>query len=374
MGILALLEEFLLGSGFALITWREMLMLAVGCLLVYLGIVKKYEPLLLVPIGFSAVLVNLYPAISQDGGLLHYIYFGIEVGLFPPLIFLGIGAMTDFGPMLAKPQTVLLGAAAQVGIFLTVIGSRMLGFSFAEAASIGIIGGADGPTAVYLTSQLADHLLGPIAVAAYSYMALVPVIQPPIIRALTTKKERRIVMEDVKPVSKRARILFPIITVVLASLLVPASTPLVGMLMLGNLFRECGVVDRLFKTAQNELINIVTIFLGLAVGSKMGASEFLTVGTLMIIMLGVVAFAIGTAAGLLFGKIMCVASGGKINPMIGAAGVSAVPMAARVVQKVGQEENPENHLLMNAMGPNIAGVLGSAIAAGMLLFLAGGAL
>ncbi len=374
MGILALLEEFLLGTGFALITWREMLMLAVGCLLVYLGIVKKYEPLLLVPIGFSAVLVNLYPAISQDGGLLHYIYFGIEVGLFPPLIFLGIGAMTDFGPMLAKPQTVLLGAAAQVGIFLTVIGSRMLGFSFAEAASIGIIGGADGPTAVYLTSQLADHLLGPIAVAAYSYMALVPVIQPPIIRALTTKKERRIVMEDVKPVSKRARILFPIITVVLASLLVPASTPLVGMLMLGNLFRECGVVDRLFKTAQNELINIVTIFLGLAVGSKMGASEFLTVGTLMIIMLGVVAFAIGTAAGLLFGKIMCVASGGKINPMIGAAGVSAVPMAARVVQKVGQEENPENHLLMNAMGPNIAGVLGSAIAAGMLLFLAGGAL
>ncbi len=347
-------------------------MLAVSVLLLYLGIVRKYEPLLLVPIGFGALLANIPLAgMTADGGLLHYFYFGIETGIFPPLIFLGVGAMTDFGPLLAKPNTFLLGAAAQFGIFGTLLGARALGFSFAESASIAIIGGADGPTAIYLTSQLAEHLLGPIAVAAYSYMALVPVIQPPIIRALTSEKERVVVMSDVKQVSQRVKIVFPVVTTIVIALSIPAATPLVGMLMLGNLLREAGVVERLSKTAQNELVNIVTILLGVSVGSKMSAAEFLVIDTLFIIGLGLIAFSIGTASGVLLGKLMYVISGGKVNPMIGAAGVSAVPMAARVVQKVGQEANPRNFLLMNAMGPNVAGVIGSAVAAGVLLSLAG---
>ena len=347
-------------------------MIAVGCLLLYLGIARKYEPLLLVPIGFGAILVNLpLTGLTAEGGLLSYFYFGIESGVFPPLIFLGIGAMTDFGPLLAQPRTFLLGAAAQFGIFGTLLGARALGFDFPEAASIAIIGGADGPTAIYLTSQLADHLLGPIAVAAYSYMALVPVIQPPIIRLLTTKRERRVVMKEVKPVSRTVKILFPVITTIAAGFVVPASVPLVGMLMLGNLLRVSGVVNRLADTAQNELINIVTIFLATAVGSKMSAAEFLTVDTVVIIGLGLVAFSVGTAAGVLLGKLMYLISGRTVNPMMGAAGVSAVPMAARVVQKVGQEEDPQNFLLMHAMGPNVAGVIGSAVAAGVLLSLGG---
>jgi carboxybiotin decarboxylase len=364
------IADFLSSTGIVAISWQEIMMIAVGCLLLYLGIVRKYEPLLLIPIGFGAILVNLpLTGLLQDGGLLKYFYFGIESGIFPPLIFLGIGAMTDFGPLLAQPRTFLLGAAAQFGIFATLIGARALGFDFAESASIAIIGGADGPTAIYLTSQLADHLLGPIAVAAYSYMALVPVIQPPIIRLLTTKAERRVAMTAVKPVSRRVKIVFPIATTIVAGLVVPASVPLVGMLMLGNLLRESGVVNRLADTAQNELINIVTILLATAIGSKMSAGEFLTLDTIMIIGLGLVAFGIGTASGVLLGKLMYVLSGGKVNPMIGAAGVSAVPMAARVVQKVGQEEDPRNFLLMHAMGPNVAGVIGSAVAAGVLLAL-----
>jgi oxaloacetate decarboxylase beta subunit len=345
-------------------------MIAVGVLLLYLGIARRYEPLLLVPIGFGAVLVNI-PLAGMFGpeGLLRYFYWGIETGVFPPLIFLGVGAMTDFGPLLARPRTFLLGAAAQIGIFATLLGATALGFDFAEAASVAIIGGADGPTAIYITSQLAPDLLGPVAVAAYSYMALVPIIQPPIIRLLTTKAERAIVMPEVRQVSRRVRIVFPIVTTIVSALVVPDSTPLIGMLMLGNLFREAGVVERLSRTAQNELTNIVTILLALAVGSKMSAEEFLTVQTLLIIVLGLVAFSIGTASGLLFGKLMSVLSRRTVNPMIGAAGVSAVPMAARVVQKVGQEENPSNFLLMNAMGPNVAGVIGSAVAAGILLSL-----
>ncbi len=367
-----MLGMFFQSTAFAAFTWQQIVMLAIGLLLLYLGIARKYEPLLLVPIGFGAILVNIPLAGMFDtGGLLRYFYFGIESGIFPPLIFLGVGAMTDFGPLLAKPKTFLLGAAAQFGIFGTLLGARALGFDFAESASIAIIGGADGPTAIYLTSKLADHLLGPIAVAAYSYMALVPVIQPPIIRLLTTRKERQVVMSEIKPVSKRVRIIFPIASTIVAAIFIPAATPLIGMLMLGNLFRESGVVTRLSNTAQNELINIVTIFLGLAVGSKMSAESFLNYQTLLIIGLGLAAFSVGTAAGVLLGKLMYVFSGGKVNPMIGAAGVSAVPMAARVVQKVGQEENPRNFLLMNAMGPNVAGVIGSAVAAGVLLSLAG---
>lgn len=366
-----MLGDFFSSTAFAVVGWQDLLMLAVGGLLIYLGVVRKYEPLLLVPIGFGAILSNIpLAALTAEGGLLHYFYFGIESGIFPPLIFLGVGAMTDFGPLLAKPHTFLLGAAAQFGIFGTLIGARALGFDFAEASSIAIIGGADGPTAIYLTSQLADHLLGPIAVAAYSYMALVPVIQPPIIRLLTSKKERVVVMSDVQQVSQRVKIVFPIATTLVCAFFVPAATPLVGMLMLGNLFREVGVVERLSKTAQNELINIVTIFLGISVGSKMSAAEFLTVDTILIIGLGLIAFSIGTASGVLLGKLMYILSGKRVNPMIGAAGVSAVPMAARVVQKVGQEENPRNFLLMNAMGPNVAGVIGSAVAAGVLLALA----
>ena len=368
-----ILETLFASTAFSVVTWQEILMITVGVVLIYLGIAKKFEPLLLVPIGFGAVLVNIPLAgMFAEGGLLRFFYFGVEYGIFPPLIFLGVGAMTDFGPLLAKPSTFLLGAAAQFGIFGALLGAKALGFTFAEAAAIGIIGGADGPTAIYLTARLADHLLGPIAVAAYSYMALVPVIQPPIMKALTTKKERQIVMSEVKPVSQRVKIIFPVATTILASLFIPAATPLVGMLMLGNLFREAGVLDRLSKTAQNELINIVTIMLATAVGSKMSAHEFLNVSTLLIIALGLVAFGVGTASGVLLGKLMCVLSGGRVNPLIGAAGVSAVPMAARVVQKVGQEAHPRNFLLMNAMGPNVAGLIGSAVAAGVLLSLGAG--
>lgn len=370
--MLRLVTNFLNSTGLLALGWQNIVMIAVAGLLIYLGIERKYEPLLLIPIGFGALLANLpMTGLLQDGGLLRYFYWGIQSGIFPPLIFLGIGAMTDFGPLLAQPATFLLGAAAQFGIFGTLLGARALGFDFPEAASIAIIGGADGPTAVYLTSKLAPQLLGPIAVAAYSYMALVPIIQPPIIRGLTTRKEREIVMPRVEPVSRNVRILFPIITTLAAALLVPASAPLVGMLMLGNLFREAGVADRLSKTAQNELINIVTIFLGLSVGSKMAAESFLTFSTILILVLGLLAFVIGTSAGVLLGKLMCVVTGGKVNPMIGASGVSAVPMSARVVQKEGQKANPDNFLLMNAMGPNIAGVIGSAVAAGVLLALAG---
>lgn len=366
-----MLETLISSTGFSALTWQQGGMIGVGLLILYLGIARGYEPLLLVPIGFGAVLVNLPLAeLDSVGGLLDYFYFGVKSGIFPPLIFLGIGALTDFGPLLAQPSTFLLGAAAQFGIFGTLLGAKALGFPFAEAASTAIIGGADGPTAIYLTARLAPHLLGPIAVAAYSYMALVPIIQPPIIKLCTTKKERMIVMPPVRPISKRVKILFPIITCILASLLIPAAAPLIGMLMLGNLLRECGVVERLSQTAQNELINIVTIFLGLSVGSRMSAEAFLTAKTLQIIVLGLVAFSIGTFSGVLLGKLMSFLSRGRVNPMIGAAGVSAVPMAARVVQRVGQEANPANFLLMNAMGPNVAGVIGSAIAAGVLLSLA----
>ena len=363
-----MIVQFLESTAFAALGWRDLVMIAVGCVLLYLAIVHKYEPLLLVPIGFGAILANLpLTGLTGDGGLLRFFYFGIEYGIFPPLIFLGVGAMTDFGPLLAQPRTFLLGAAAQFGIFGTLIGARALGFTFPESSAIAIIGGADGPTAIFLTSRLAPHLLGPIAVAAYSYMSLVPIIQPPIIRALTSKKERAVVMRELKPVGKRVKIVFPIATTIVAGLVVPAATPLIGMLMLGNLFREAGVVNRLSQTAQNELINIVTILLATAVGSRMSADEFLTVRTLMIVGLGLVAFSVGTASGVLLGKLLYVISGGTVNPMIGAAGVSAVPMAARVVQKVGQEENPQNFLLMHAMGPNVAGVIGSAVAAGVLL-------
>lgn len=367
-----LLFKFLESTAFTSLTWQELVMLGVGCLLVYLGIAKQFEPLLLVPIGFGAILVNLPIAsgiLMADDGLIHYFYYGVSLGIFPPLIFMGIGAMTDFGPLLSKPQTFLLGAAAQLGIFATLLGAKFLGFDFAEACSIGIIGGADGPTSIYLTSKLAPHLLGPIAVAAYTYMALVPIIQPPIIKALTSKQERTIRMADPSPVSKRTKILFPVITTIVTVMIIPDAAPLIGMLMFGNLIKECGVTDRLSKTAQNELINIVTIFLGISVGSKMSAHHFLTWDTIKIIVLGCIAFGIGTSGGVLLGKLMSKLSGGKINPMIGAAGVSAVPMAARVVQKVGQKEDPGNFLLMNAMGPNVAGVIGSAIAAGVLLSL-----
>ena len=306
-----------------------------------------------------------------SAGLLDYLYLGVKLGIYPCLIFMGVGAGTDFGPLIANPKTLLLGAAAQLGIFLTFMGAILLGFTSAEASAIGIIGGADGPTAIWLTGKLAPHLLGPIAVAAYSYMALVPVIQPPIMKALTTKKERSIVMEQLRPVSKKQKILFPIIVTILVALLLPSAAPLVGCLMLGNLFKECGVVERLNKTAQNELMNIVTIFLGVTVGATATSSTFLSVNTLKIIALGIVAFGMGTAGGVLLAKVMNKLSGGKINPLIGSAGVSAVPMAARVSQKVGQEANPGNFLLMHAMGPNVAGVIGSAIAAGVLLSMFG---
>jgi len=399
----------------------NLIMIAIACFLIYLAIKKEFEPLLLLPIAFGMLLTNLplgdvmrqqfntlvplteeelahmqqgifdqvYPIFEMNGkyywqhfetgGLLWYLYQGVKFGIYPPLIFLGIGAMTDFGPLIANPKSFLLGAAAQLGIFVTYFGALALGltgnpdltFTEQQAGSIAIIGGADGPTAIWLTTKLAPELLGPIAVAAYSYMALVPIIQPPIMKLLTTKKERSVVMQQLRPVSKTEKILFPIFVTIIVVLLLPSAAPLVGMLMLGNLFRESGVVDRISKTAQNELMNIITIFLGTTVGATAKASTFLQPRTILIIVLGLIAFSFGTAGGVIFGKIMYYATGGKVTPLIGSAGVSAVPMAARVSQKVGQEENPGNFLLMHAMGPNVAGVIGSAVAAGVLLTLLG---
>lgn len=370
--------EYVEEYGYSLGIWGLLLMLAIACFLVYLAVVKKFEPMLLVGIAFGAFLINIpgaHDVLFQQpnysagvaGGLFYYLYKGVEWVIFPPLIFLGIGAMTDFGPLIANPKSLLLGAAAQVGIFVTLLGALLLGFTPAEAGAIGIIGGADGPTAIYVTSKLAPDLLGAIAIAAYSYMALVPVIQPPIMKALTTEKERKIRMEQLRPVSKKEKIMFPLIVTAIVGIVLPSALPLLGMLMLGNLFKESGVVPRLVKTASNELINIVTILLGVVVGTKAYAPVFLTVKTLSILLLGVVAFSIGTASGVLLGKVMCKLTHGKVNPLIGAAGVSAVPMAARVVQDVGRKYDPENYLLMHAMGPNVAGVIGSAIAAGVLI-------
>ena len=371
------LQALWAATGVANIELGQILMTGVGGLLIYLAIRRGFEPLLLIPIGFGAILANIPVAdMAGPNGLLGLITrAGIETGVFPLLIFLGIGALTDFGPLIANPSTILLGAAAQFGIFLTLLGALLLNyepgfdFSVADAASIGIIGGADGPTAIFLTTRLAPDLLGAIAVSAYSYMALVPLIQPPIMRALTTKRERAIVMEQLRPVSRLERIMFSLSVLLVVVLFLPDAAPLIGMLMFGNLLRESGVVERLNKTAQNELINIVTIFLGLAVGSKLSAGQFLRVETLGILALGAFAFATSTAAGVLMGKLMCWWTGGKINPLIGAAGVSAVPMSARVVNKVGLETDPNNYLLMHAMGPNVAGVIGSAVAAGVLLAL-----
>ncbi|WP_026895616.1 sodium ion-translocating decarboxylase subunit beta [Clostridiisalibacter paucivorans] len=367
-----ILKEFLNSTGFASMTGKELIMIVVACGLLYLAIKKKYEPYLLIPIAFGMLLVNLpETGLMEKGGLLKLIYIGTERGLYPPLIFLCVGAGTDFGPLIANPKSILLGAAAQFGIFFTFIGAILFGFTGPESAAIGIIGGADGPTAIYLTSQLAKDLLGPIAVAAYSYMALVPIIQPPIMKALTTKEQRKVKMEQLRPVSKKEKILFPIVVSVFTILLLPSSAPLIGMLMFGNLIKESGVVPKLTETAQNSLMYIITILLGITVGAKAQADIFLKPQTLFIVVLGLVAFSVGTATGLIFGRVMHKLSGGKINPLIGAAGVSAVPMAARVVQKVGQQENPSNFLLMHAMGPNVAGVIGSAVAAGILLMFFG---
>ncbi len=372
---MSLVEQIWQGSGLYQITPGQLAMLVVCLGLLYLGIVKKFEPLLLVTIGFGGLLSNIPGAeIATGDGLLHLAYVvGIETGAFPLIIFMGVGALTDFGPLLANPRTLFLGAAAQFGIFATLLGALSLtelgwaDFSLREAAAIGIIGGADGPTAIYVAGQLAPDLLGAIAVAAYSYMALVPMIQPPIMRALTTESERKIKMVQLREVSKAEKVIFPIMLLLLVALLLPSAAPLIGMLAFGNLMRECGVVERLSHTTQNALINIVTIFLGLAVGSKLSAEQFLDVNTLFILVLGMVAFAIGTASGVLMGKLMNKLSKQAINPLIGAAGVSAVPMAARVANKVGLEANPQNILLMHAMGPNVAGVIGSAVAAGIMI-------
>ena len=370
--------------------WKYAVMLAVACVLLYLAIVKQFEPLLLLPIGFGMLMTNLpldgifhieiflnetnhinWEMLGNSGGMVDYIYLGVKLGIYPPLIFLGIGTMTDFTPLIARPSSLLMGAAAQLGIFFTFVGAKILGFTNQEASSIGIIGGADGPTAIFVTTRLAPHLLGSIAVAAYCYMALVPVIQPPIMRALTSEKERQVIMTAPRQVSKTEKILFPIIVTIIVSLTLPDAAILVGCLMMGNLMKESGVVERITKTAGNELMNIITIFLGFSVGCTTNASTFLTLQTVEIIILGVVAFGVGTAGGVLLGKVMCALTGGKINPLIGSAGVSAVPMAARVSQKVGQEYNPRNYLLMHAMGPNVAGVIGSAVAAGILINMFG---
>ena len=371
--------------------WKYAVMLAVACVLLYLAIVKQFEPLLLLPIGFGMLMTNLpldgifhmdifinetnhinWELLGSSGGMVDYIYLGVKLGIYPPLIFLGIGTMTDFEPLIARPSSLLLGAAAQLGIFFTFVGAKILGFTNQEAGAIGIIGGADGPTAIYVTTKLAPHLLGSIAVAAYCYMALVPVIQPPIMKVLTTEKERQIVMTAPRRVSKTEKIIFPIAVTIFVVLLIPDTAPLIGMLMLGNLFRECGVTERLSDTAQNALINIVTIPLGLSVGFKATADQFLTPQTLGIVALGLTAFLLSTAGGLLLGDLMYVVTGGKVNPLIGSAGVSAVPMAARVSQVEGQKENPSNFLLMHAMGPNVAGVIGSACAAGFMIKVFGG--
>lgn len=403
MSLLDELLNFYYSMGFTKITWQQGVMLLLSCVLIYLALKKGFEPLLLVPIAFGMLLANLPMAglmagpvyeivvdpvtgehvhkVKEVGGVLYYIYQGVKLGIYPPLIFFGVGAMTDFGPLIANPKSILLGAAAQFGIFTTFIGAILLNlvpglsFTLQEAGSIGIIGGADGPTAIYLTAKLAPHLLGPIAVAAYSYMALVPLIQPPIMKALTTPEEREIVMEQLRPVSKVEKIVFPILCTLVVSIILPSAAALIGLLMFGNLLREAvdlqSVLNRLSKTAQNELMNIVVIFLGTAVGATANGEIFLRPQTLAIIALGLAAFSMGTAAGVIFGKIMCKISGGKVNPLIGSAGVSAVPMAARVSQKVGQEANPNNYLLMHAMGPNVAGVIGSAVAAGVLLAMLG---
>lgn len=363
-------------TGFANFQTGQVVMMAVGFVLIYLAVRKGFEPLLLLPIGFGAVLSNIPIAgLSEEGGLLYFLYAGIKAGVFPLLIFMGLGAMTDFGPMLANPRTLFLGAAAQFGIFGTLFGALLLNlvpglhFTLKDAAAIAIIGGADGPTSIYVASRLAPDLLGAIAVAAYSYMALVPLIQPPIMRALTTREERLIEMAQLRVVSKREKIIFPLVLITLCALMLPSAAPLIGMFCIGNLMRESGVVDRLSKTAQNEMINMVTIFLGLAVGSKLNATSFLRPETLGILVLGACAFSMGTAAGVLMAKLMNRFGNARINPLIGAAGVSAVPMSARVANKVGQEVNPHNFLLMHAMGPNVAGVIGSAVAAGVLLAL-----
>jgi len=365
-------------SGFAAMGWQQAVMLCIGGALVYLAVVKKFEPLLLLPIAFGVILANLplaglmaEPVGDANGGLLYYLYLGVKKGIYPSLIFLGIGAMTDFGPLISRPSSLLLGAGAQFGVAAALFAAVGLGFTPREAASISIIGGADGPTAIFTTTKLAPHLLGPIAIAAYSYMALIPLIQPPIMRLLTTKKERAIQMKQLREVSKLERICFPIAVTVLCVLLLPAVAPLIGMLMLGNLFRESGVVERLSDTAQNAMINIVTIFLGVTVGATAGGEQFLSLQTIFIILLGLFAFMFSTVGGLLLGKLMCLLSGGKINPLIGSAGVSAVPMAARVSQIEGQKANSGNFLLMHAMGPNVAGVIGSAVAAGVLMKLFG---
>ena len=404
-------------TGFAKGTWQQYVMIAVACVLLYLAIVQQFEPLLLMPIAFGMLLANLplaglmgdpsysffdsleaakaaavasrhdvaeityrldeatntmrYGIQTSNGGLLYYLYKGVKLGIYPPLIFMGVGAMTDFAPLIANPSALLMGAAAQLGIFITFIGAKLLGFNAREAGAIGIIGGADGPTAIFVTTKLAPHLLGPIAVAAYSYMALVPVIQPPIMKALTTQKERTIRMGQLRSVSKTELVIFPILVTIIVSLLLPDAASLVGMLMLGNLMRVCGVTERLNKTAQNELCNIVTIFLGLTVGATTKGTTFLTWSTIKIVILGVIAFSFGTAGGVLLAKLMNKLSGGRINPLIGSAGVSAVPMAARVSQKVGQQYDPGNFLLMHAMGPNVAGVIGSAVAAGVFIALFG---
>jgi len=380
------LNEFIKSAGIINVTIGQLIMIAISCVLLYLAIVKKFEPLLLLPIAFGMLLANMPIAglmnndlfmgesiniqkIIESGGLLDLLYLGVKLGIYPPLIFLGIGAMTDFGPLIANPKSILLGAAAQLGVFAAFFLALLFGFDVLQSMSIGIIGGADGPTAIYVTKTLAPMLLPSIAIAAYSYMALVPIIQPPIMKALTTKKERAVVMDQLRTVSTTEKILFPIVTTVVVAMLVPSSVPLVGMLMLGNLFKETGVVDRLNKAAQNEMLNIITIFLGVTVGATANAESFLRTETLLIILLGLLAFSFSTAGGVLFGKLMYKISGGKINPLIGSAGVSAVPMAARVSQVVGQQENPSNFLLMHAMGPNVAGVIGSAVAAGVFIAL-----
>ena len=370
MNFFDVIAELLEASGFAALTWQNIAMILVSFVLFYLAIVKKFEPLLLLPISFGMFLVNLPLAgLMDEGGVINIMSYGVKSNLFPCLVFMGVGAMTDFSPLIANPISLLLGAAAQLGIYVAFIFATQIGFTPAEAAAIGIIGGADGPTSIYIANNLAPHLLAPIAVAAYSYMALIPLIQPPIMKALTTKKERAVKMGQLRKVSKTEKIVFPIAVVLFCSLLLPSVAPLLGLLMLGNLFRESGVVQRLSDTAQNALINIITIMLGLSVGAKADGATFLDISTIKIILMGLAAFCFSTAGGVLLGKLLYIITGGKINPLIGSAGVSAVPMAARVSQTVGAKENPTNFLLMHAMGPNVAGVIGSAVAAGFFMMI-----
>ena len=370
MNFFNVLAELLEASGFAALTWQNIAMILVSFVLFYLAIVKKFEPLLLLPISFGMFLVNLPLAgLMDEGGIIYLMSYGVKSNLFPCLVFMGVGAMTDFSPLIANPISLLLGAAAQLGIYVAFIFATQIGFTPAEAAAIGIIGGADGPTSIYIANNLAPHLLAPIAVAAYSYMALIPLIQPPIMKLLTTKKERAVKMGQLRKVSKTEKIVFPIPVVLFCSLLLPSVAPLLGLLMMGNLFKESGVVQRLSDTAQNAMINIITIMLGLSVGAKADGSTFLDVSTLKIIAMGLAAFCFSTAGGVILGKILYYVTGGKINPLIGSAGVSAVPMAARVSQTVGAKENPTNFLLMHAMGPNVAGVIGSAVAAGFFMMI-----